>query len=96
MRQNLQRPRRQLPEGKAIRFSHSPFTLDIDNETKISCNSDGELTITQGNIEKDDYDEIKLPASAFYKAIDMLALTRKTTLVDKADIPRRKVVGSEE
>lgn len=91
MRQNLQRPRRQLPEGKAIRFSHTPFTLDVDGETKISCNSDGELTIIQGSSEE--YDEIKLPASAFYKTIDMLALTRKTTLVDKADIPKRKVVS---
>lgn len=93
MRQNIQRPRRQLPEGKAIKFSHTPFTLDVDSETKISCNENGEITITQGTT--DEYDEIKLPASAFYKTIDMLSLTRSTKLVDKADIPRRKVVGSE-
>lgn len=94
----MQRTRRNLPPGKWIKYTHNPFNFNVDDDTRISCDKDGRITIQQDRKDADGYDEIEIPASAIFKTADMLTMTRSSEVVDK--IPRQKKVtngnGAEE
>jgi len=87
-RNNNRSRQRQFDPNKEIRFIHTPFTLDIfenDKETLgASCDKDGKITVTHTDKLTNEYEEVVIPASAIFKLVNMLEITRKVKYQDRA------------
>lgn len=79
------RPRREIPDGKRIQHVHKVFTLEIDENTTVTCSPDGKLTFISKGIEEGEpvEDIIIVTAATIFQVANMLNATRKTHLVDK-------------
>lgn len=83
MFKDRRRPPVPYDPSKRKQYTHSKTTSALDDETKVDISKDGIVTITQGNVENDDYDQVQLKAWMIFRIKSLLNETQKVTWVDR-------------